>query len=146
MTLDTFHGWCHSGLVCLTVSFRTSELEVAFLSGVGPFALGAAPFPPDRSVKAIDWASFALSAFSEAPAIILRILGSDACSSAFWFLIFLRRSAAVEAAAAIFAASAGGSSRTCSYSFRMRAATLTWSAAVDGAAVVAVIVKAEFGA
>lgn len=125
MTLETFHGWCHSGFVCLTVSLRTSELDVAFLSGVGPFALGAVPLPPALSVNATDCASFALSAFSDAPAIILRIFGSDACSSAFWLLIFLRRSAAVEAAAAIFAASAGGSSRTCSYSFRMRAATLT---------------------
>jgi hypothetical protein len=125
---------------------RTSEVDVAFLFGVGPFALGAAPLPPALNVSAIDCASFALSAFSDAPAIILRILGSDACSSAFWLLIFFRRSAAVEAAAAILAARAGGSSRTCSYSLRMRAATLAWSAAVDGAGVLAVIENAEFGA
>ena len=128
------------------MSLRTSELDVAFLFGVGPFALGAAPLPPALNVNAIDCASFALSAFSEAPAIILRILGSEACSSAFWFLIFFRRSAAVEAAAAILAARAGGSSRTCSYSLRMRAATLTWSAAVDGAGALALIENAEFGA
>jgi len=118
------------------VSFRTNAEDGVFLMGVGPFAFGAAPLPPALNVSAVDCADFAWSAFSEAPSIILRIFGSEACSSAFAFLIFFLRSTAVDAALAIFAASAGGSSRTCSYSLRIRDATLIWSArsrdAVDG--------------
>jgi hypothetical protein len=140
-TRNGTQGLCHSGFACLNVSFLTSALDGVSLIGVGPVAFGAAPLPPARNANCIDCASFAWSAFSDTPSIIFCILGFEAFSSAFWLLIFLRRSAAVVAAAAIFAARTGGSSRTCSYSLRIRLATPTWWATSEGATVVGVMVK-----
>lgn len=131
MTRITFQGACQSGRACLTVSFLTNALEGVPRVGVGPWAFGAAPFP-DRSVKAIDCASLLFSIFSEDASIILRILGSVACSSAFAFLIFRLFSAAVEAAIAILAAKAGGNSCTWLYSWCILVETRGESMLIDG--------------
>lgn len=135
ITRMSFHGGCHSGFCCRTVSLRTKLEPGRFLCGVGPFAFGGSfvPEPLARSVRAVEEEEKALDGAKwadETPSIILAILGSLACSSVFGF--FRRASAEAAAAFACFAARAAGSSLTSAYSCRIRAARLAFCALSEG--------------
>ena len=124
MTLNSFHGACHCGFCCRTVSLRTKLLDGVFRCGVGPFALGGAcaPAVPCILVSAVDVPFTCGRDRSDMPSIIFAICGSLAWSSVRAF--FCRLANAPCCALACFCASAAGSSLTSAYSFRIRAATL----------------------
>lgn len=129
MTRNSFHGGCHAGFCCLTVSRLTRLVDGVLRCGVGPFAFGGsfAPAVPLIRVRAIDvpFACGCASRGFEAASIIFAICGSLACSSVFCFFLL---AATPACAVACFCASATGSSLTFAYSFRIRAATLAFCA------------------
>jgi len=129
ITRINFHGACHSGFGCCTVCFRTRLDDGRFLCGVGLLAFGPPPVPCDRSASAVDVAPFeTVSDFAGIPSISLAICESETPSPSAWVLGRFRRAAAEAEALAWLAASAGGSSRTSSYSLRMREVRLARSA------------------
>lgn len=120
MTLMSSQGACHSGLGCWIFS-RRMRLE----DGRPPFVLafklkGVLDFRKARAVDDLP----CVSDFCGMPSIIFKVADSGLPC---WG--FFRRAAA---AVFCFAASAGGSSRTSSYSFRMRDANPTLSARRSG--------------